>query len=165
MDILRLKLKVRMRWIHPCYLEGPKSHHFKACVQFIWKMANKCQKNTTNGQIALKRHLGVLVCHSGVGCINRGIGKGSQGYWLGLTGSIERVKKTFFPILTHHMSLFEGFASSLSVLLQIDSKNKLLCLLLLCTKAKVKNSQKQFFFKLHCPKRNWKFLKDFCCSI
>ena len=75
------------------------------------------------------------MCHSGVGCINRGIGKWSQGYWLGLTGSIEWVKKKlFFPILTHHMSLFEGFASSLSVLLQIDSKNKLLCLLLLCTK-------------------------------
>ena len=38
MDILTLKLKLRMIWVHPCYLEGPDSHHFDAGIHYLWKL-------------------------------------------------------------------------------------------------------------------------------
>ena len=57
------------------------------------------------------------------------------------------------------MSLFEGFASSLSVLLQIDSKNKLLCLLLLCTKGQ--EISKAIFLETPLPKKELKNFEGF----
>ena len=57
------------------------------------------------------------------------------------------------------MSLFEGFASSLSVLLQIDSKNKLLCLLLLCTKGQ--EISKAIFLETSLPKKELKFFEGY----
>ena len=57
------------------------------------------------------------------------------------------------------MSLFEGFASSLSVLLQIDSKNKLLCLLLLCTKGQ--KISKAIFLETPFPKKELKSYEEF----
>ena len=34
-----------------------------------------------------------------------------------------------------------------------------------CCALKVRKSRKQFFLKLHFPKRNWKVMKNFCSSI
>ena len=106
-------------------------------------------------KIVFKRHLGAVVCHSGGRLHQSGDRKVISRILTGADGDHWVSEKNFFfPILTHHLSLFEGFASSLSVLLQIDSKNKLLCLLLLCTKGQ--KISKEIFLETPLPKMELK---------
>ena len=57
MGISKLKLKLRMRWVQPCYLKGPNSYQFSTGFHFPWKLATNCQKPSKLDILKLKLKL------------------------------------------------------------------------------------------------------------